>query len=73
MKNEKVSLYDIKILCEEFAVKFSIETNGKDLATILCFGEKVRWMVPFGEQFQWYDYLEVVKRLSANYPERVLK
>ncbi len=71
MNNEHVSLMKIQKLCKEFQVDFKLEVQG-DNYIIYVFGP-IRWSVYIGDTFCLEHYIEIVKRLSATFPEKVLK
>lgn len=72
MNNQKIDLNNIKNLCSEFEVEFKISTD-KDLFIIYHFGDKVAYKLGLGDDFTLYHFIEVLKRLSATYPEKVLR
>lgn len=71
MNNEVVSLRQLQKLCEEFQVEFKLEVRD-DGYIVYRFGP-IGWSIPAQSTFTFEHYIEVVKRLSANYPEKVLK
>ncbi len=70
MNREPVSMRQLQKICEDFQVDFKLEVqNG---SVIYRFGP-VGWAVPFQDNFCLEHYIEVVKRLSATFPEKVLR
>ena len=68
--NKNVTLKDLINLGEDFDVEFELKTENK--TTIFTFG-KVKWGVPFGQDFDLYSYIKVSMLLSATYPKKVLQ
>lgn len=66
----KPDLVDLRYICKKYGVKFGIETYGEDYIKYK-FGDEIAWAVHVDVDFSVMDYIEVVQRLAARYPDKV--
>lgn len=68
-QDDQIEIQAIQELSQEFGVNFHI--NNTKMGPVYCFGP-IEWHVASGSKFCLADYMAVLRRLAATFPEHVL-